>query len=68
MIVINTMNDLLSSKVQKLHSALNQANDIIEKLDQENKRLNDILNSLSENNENYTFDYDTFNEPVYTMV
>ena len=61
--------DELAHKVHVLHSALYQANDIIAKLDEENKRLNDVLISLaSENKEDYVLDSEAFNEPVCSTM
>jgi cell division septum initiation protein DivIVA len=46
--------DELSYKVNQLHKALNQAQNIIVRLQEENESLKDALSSLaSENNEDY---------------
>lgn len=68
---INNMNifiaDELANKVKHLHRALDQANNIISKLEIENKRLNDVLNNLTSiNNEDYVLDSEAFNEPAYS--
>jgi hypothetical protein len=57
--------DELANKVRFLHIALSQAEDIISKLEEENKRLQDVLiNLASENNKGYVLDSEAFNEPV----
>jgi hypothetical protein len=55
--------DELANKVRFLHTALSQAEDIISKLEEENKRLQDVLiNLASKNNKGYILDfvYETF--------
>lgn len=62
------MNDKLSDRVATLQKALNQAEKIMNSLEQENQRLKDALNSLaSENNEGYILDSEAFNEPMLTI-
>lgn len=62
------MTDQLIDRVQILQKALNQAEYIIQVLDNENQRLKDVLNNLtSENNEGYVLDSEAFNEPVCSV-
>lgn len=62
------MTDQLVDRVSVLQQALNQAERIINTLEQENQRLYDVLNSLtSENNESYVLDSEAFNEPVCSV-
>lgn len=42
--------DELANKVKHLHNALSHAEDIVNKLQAENKRLNDLLSSLITDN------------------
>lgn len=61
------MNDKLAERVSTLQDALNQAEKIMNTLEQENQRLKDVLSSLaSENNEDYILDSEAFNEPMCT--
>jgi peptidoglycan hydrolase CwlO-like protein len=65
---VEYMNDKLSDRVATLQKALNQAEKIMNSLEQENQRLKDALNSLaSENNEGYILDSEAFNEPMLTI-
>ena len=65
---VEYMNDRLSDRVATLQKALNQAEKIMNSLEQENQRLKDALNSLaSENNEGYILDSEAFNEPMLTI-
>jgi peptidoglycan hydrolase CwlO-like protein len=62
------MNDKLADRVQTLQRALNQAEKIMNSLEQENQRLKDVLANLtSENNEGYVLHSEAFNEPVLTV-
>ena len=62
------MNDKLADRVQTLQRALNQAEKIMNSLEQENQRLKDVLANLtSENNQGYILDSEAFNEPVLTV-
>ena len=62
------MNDKLAERVSTLQRALNQAEKIMNSLEQENQRLKDVLANLaSENNEGYILDSETFNEPMFTV-
>jgi peptidoglycan hydrolase CwlO-like protein len=62
------MTDQLADRVKILQKALNQAEKIMNSLEQENKRLKDVLANLaSENNEGYVLDSEAFNEPVLTV-
>ena len=62
------MNDKLADRVQTLQTALNQAEKIMNSLEQENQRLKDVLANLaSENNQGYIFDSESFNEPMLTV-
>ena len=62
------MNDKLAERVSTLQKALNQAEKIMDSLEQENKRLKDVLANLaSENNEGYILDSELFNEPMLTI-
>lgn len=66
--VTEYMNDQLASRVNHLQQALNQAEHIINILEEENQRLKDVLANLaSENNEGYVLDSEAFNEPVLTV-
>jgi hypothetical protein len=66
--VTEYMNDKLADRVQTLQKALNQAEKIMNSLEQENQRLKDVLANLtSENNEGYILDSEAFNEPVLTV-
>jgi hypothetical protein len=66
--VTEYMNDQLVSRVNHLQQALNQAEHIINILEEENQRLKDVLANLaSENNEGYVLDSEAFNEPVLTV-
>jgi len=66
--VTEYMNDQLVSRVSHLQQALNQAEHIINILEEENQRLKDVLANLaSENNEGYVLDSEAFNEPVLTV-
>ena len=63
--VTEYMNDQLVSRVSHLQQALNQAEHIINILEEENQRLKDVLANLaSENNEGYVLSGEAFNEPV----
>ena len=65
--VTEYMNDQLVSRVSHLQQALNQAEHIINILEEENQRLKDVLANLaSENNEGYVLDSEAFNEPMFT--
>jgi hypothetical protein len=56
------------NRIRYLQKALNQAEEIINVLEQENNRLKDVLISLaSENNEGYVLDSEAFNEPVCSV-
>jgi peptidoglycan hydrolase CwlO-like protein len=62
------MTDQLADRVKILQKALNQAEKIMNSLEQENQRLKDVLANLaSENNEGYVLDSEAFNEPVLTV-
>jgi peptidoglycan hydrolase CwlO-like protein len=62
------MNDKLTDRVATLQKALNQAEKIMNSLEQENQRLKDVLANLtSENNEGYILDSEAFNEPMFTV-
>lgn len=62
------MNDKLADRVSTLQKALNQAEKIMNSLEQENKRLKDVLSNLtSENNEGYILNSESFNEPMFTV-
>jgi chaperonin cofactor prefoldin len=62
------MTDQLADRVKILQKALNQAEKIMNSLEQENQRLKDALDNLaSENNEGYVLDSEAFNEPVLTV-
>jgi peptidoglycan hydrolase CwlO-like protein len=62
------MNDKLADRVATLQKALNQAEKIMNSLEQENQRLKDVLDSLaSENNQGYILDNEAFNEPMFTV-
>ena len=62
------MTDQLADRVAVLQKALNQAEKIMNSLEQENQRLKDALANLaSENNEGYVLDSEAFNEPVLTV-
>jgi hypothetical protein len=61
----NYIADELANKVKHLHSALSQAQNIIETLEQENNRLYDVLISLASHDKmGYVLDSEAFNEPV----
>jgi peptidoglycan hydrolase CwlO-like protein len=65
---VEYMNDQLANRVQTLQRALNQAEKIMNSLEQENQRLKDVLANLtSENNEGYVLNSEIFNEPVLTV-
>jgi peptidoglycan hydrolase CwlO-like protein len=62
------MTDQLADRVKILQKALNQAEKIMNSLEQENQRLKDVLANLaSENNEGYILDSEAFNEPMLTV-
>ena len=62
------MNDKLADRVQTLQKALNQAEKIMNSLEQENQRLKDVLANLtSENKEGYILYSEAFNEPMLTV-
>jgi peptidoglycan hydrolase CwlO-like protein len=62
------MNDKLADRVQTLQRALNQAEKIMNSLEQENQRLKDVLANLaSENNQGYILDSESFNESMLTV-
>jgi hypothetical protein len=62
------MNDKLADRVATLQKALNQAEKIMNSLEQENQRLKDVLANLaSENNEGYILDSESFNESMLTV-
>lgn len=62
------MNDKLADRVSTLQKALNQAEKIMNSLEQENQRLKDVLSNLtSENNEGYILNSESFNEPMFTV-
>jgi chaperonin cofactor prefoldin len=62
------MTDQLADRVKILQKALNQAEKIMNSLEQENERLKDALANLaSENNEGYVLDSEAFNEPMLTV-
>lgn len=62
------MNDKLSDRVIALQKALNQAEKIMNMLQEENQRLKDVLSNLtSENNQGYVLDSEAFNEPMLTV-
>jgi cell division protein FtsB len=62
------MNDKLADRVATLQKALNQAEKIMNSLEQENQRLKDALANLaSENNEGYILDSESFNESMLTV-
>jgi cell division protein FtsB len=62
------MNDQLANRVKSLQKALNQAEKIMNSLEQENQRLKDVLSNLtSENNEGYILHSESFNEPMFTV-
>jgi peptidoglycan hydrolase CwlO-like protein len=61
------MNDKLADRIQALQKALNQAEKIMNSLEEENKKLKDVLANLaSENNEGYVLSNEAFDEPVFT--
>lgn len=60
--------DELSHKVKILHSALNQANDIIDSLKIENKRLYDALSGLASiNKEDYNYGREIVDESIVSV-
>ncbi len=62
------MNDKLADRVHALQKALNQAEKIMNSLEQENQRLKDVLANLaSENNQGYILDSESFNESMLTV-
>jgi peptidoglycan hydrolase CwlO-like protein len=62
------MNDKLADRVATLQKALNQAEKIMNTLEQENQRLKDVLANLtSKNKEGYILDSEAFNEPMLTV-
>lgn len=62
------MNDKLADRVSTLQKALNQAEKIINSLEQENQRLKDVLYNLtSENNQGYILHSESFNESMLTV-
>jgi peptidoglycan hydrolase CwlO-like protein len=62
------MGDLLD-RIKYLHTALNQAEQIINSLETENQRLKDALNNLvSKNNEDYTCKSEMVNESTMLTV
>jgi cell division protein FtsB len=66
--VTEYMNDKLTDRVASLQKALNQAEKIMNSLEQENHRLKDVLANLaSENNEGYILDSESFNESMLTV-
>jgi peptidoglycan hydrolase CwlO-like protein len=66
--ITDYMNDKLADRVQTLQHALNQAEKIMNTLEQENQRLKDVLANLtSENNEGYVLSNEAFDEPVLTV-
>jgi hypothetical protein len=66
--VTEYMNDKLTDRVASLQKALNQAEKIMNSLEQENQRLKDVLANLaSENNEGYILDSESFNESMLTV-
>lgn len=72
MVIITHVNDFLTDQLAKrvnnLQKALNQAERIINILEEENQRLKDVLSNLaSENNEGYILDSEAFNEPMLTV-
>jgi ABC-type transporter Mla subunit MlaD len=72
MVIITHVNDFitdqLAKRVQHLQKALNQAERIVNTLEEENQRLKDVLANLaSENNEGYILDSEAFNEPMLTV-
>jgi len=59
--------DELAFKVKQLYKALNQAEDIILKLEIENEKLKDVLNSLTSlNKEGYHFVSESVNGSICT--
>lgn len=65
---VEYMTDQLADRVKILQKALNQAEKIMNSLEQENQRLKDVLANLaSENNEGYVLDSEAFNEPMFTV-
>jgi ABC-type transporter Mla subunit MlaD len=72
MVIITHVNDFLTDQLAKrvthLQKALNQAERIVNILEEENQRLKDVLSNLtSENNEGYILDSEAFNEPMLTV-
>lgn len=58
----------LADRVKVLQQALNQAEKIMNSLEQENQRLKGVLiNLTSENNKGYTNDRETSDEPMFTI-
>lgn len=58
----------LADRVKVLQQALNQAEKIMNSLEQENQRLKDALTNLaSADNTGYVLDSEAFNEPVLTV-
>lgn len=63
-----SITDELVNKVKYLHKALDQANNIIQTLENENKRLNDVLTNLASlNNQNLTNIIEVSNESFCTV-
>lgn len=67
--VVKTANEYVAvefiNRIKHLQKALNEAEIIMNKLEQENARLKDVLDSLtSENKEDYVIDSEAFNESV----
>ena len=72
MVIITHVNDFLTDQLAKrvthLQKALNQAERIVNILEEEIQRLKDVLSNLtSENNEGYILDSEAFNEPMLTV-
>lgn len=64
-VMTDYISDELANKVKHLHSALSQANNIIDTLEKENNRLYDVLISLASNDKTgYVLDNGAFNESV----
>jgi hypothetical protein len=63
------VSDELANKVQHLHSALSQAQNIITTLEKENNRLYDVLVGLTSNEQlGYILNHEVFNESVRTVL
>jgi len=70
--VVKTANEYMAgefiNRIRYLQKALNEAELIMRKLEEENTRLKDVFNSLaSENKEGYAIDSEAVNEPVFPI-